>query len=66
MTRRTVLAIVLLLVLLAALAGSVLAQDNAGDSIGRPLWRMKCSHEASVIVETMPDGTNVVTCFLYW
>jgi hypothetical protein len=66
MTRRTVLAIALLVVLLVALAGSVLAQDNAGTGIGRPMWRMKCSHEASVIVETLPDGTNLVTCFLYW
>jgi hypothetical protein len=55
------------LVLAALAAGTVVAQEiDGGMSIGHPVWVMKCPVEMSVIVEEQPDGTNIVTCFLYW
>lgn len=59
--------IVVAVVALAFWAGAaVQAQDKTPGSIGRSLWTMKCDYEASVIVQELPDGTNVVTCFLYY
>lgn len=53
------LTIILVVVLLALTASSVLA------SIGDALWARKCPAEASVIVTELVDGTNLVECFLY-
>lgn len=59
--------LLVVLVLMAFVTGVVVAQEtDGGMSIGRPIWKMKCASEMSVIVEEQPDGTNVVTCFLYW
>lgn len=66
MKRRTLLIALLALALVIALAGVATAQDDAPGSIGRAMWRMKCHSEASVQIETLPDGTSLVTCFLYW
>ncbi len=66
MKRRTLLIALLALALVIALAGVATAQDDAPGSIGRAMWRMKCHNEASVQIETLPDGTSLVTCFLYW
>lgn len=66
MKTRTAFAVLLVLALVIALAGVAMAQDDAPGSIGRAMWRMKCHNEASVQIETLPDGTSLVTCFLYW
>lgn len=66
MKRQITIAVLLLLLLVLVLTGAVLAADGKPDSIGRAEWRMKCHGEMSVIVQELPDGTNLVTCFLYY
>ena len=66
MKRSGAIAILLLLVLALVLTGAVASADEKPDGIGRAEWRMKCHGEMSVIVQELPDGTNLVTCFLYY
>lgn len=61
MKKLTVLLV--LLVLVAIVAAPVLANAT---SIGDVIWARKCPAEMSVIVTELPDGTNLVECFLYF
>lgn len=58
--------IIAALALVLMIAAATQAQEKTPGSIGRPLWRMKCDNVASVIVDELADGTNLVTCFLYY
>ena len=59
--------LILIIIIIAILVTSATVYAQSSDeSIGRPLWTDKCQPEASVIIQELPDGTNVVTCFLFW
>lgn len=60
---RKLIMILLFLALVVIVAAPVLAD---GDDIGRVIWARKCPAEMSVLVTELPDGTNIVECFLYY